>query len=101
MSKGHNAYFSEYYDGDVYLSQSFRNFDAIYVVFASSNSFTSTRIVNTWDFAYRLDNSVRFGLYGECGERFQIYGKKNGSNDTFWKVNSTNMSIVDVYGLNY
>lgn len=99
-----------FYNGDIILKQSYKNFDKIFIVFSNDDSnIICHKIWEKWELEYAFNHSWRFCLFEVNGIFWWLYGtKKQGTNtnqrlstDTFWRANGQNASIVEIYGLKY
>ena len=99
-----------FYNGDIILNQSYKNFDKILIVFCNDDSnIICYKIWEKWELEYAFDHSWCFWLFYDGGIYWWLRGtKKQGtstnqrlSTDTFWRVHEQNAGIVEIYGLKY
>ena len=99
-----------FYNGDIILKQSYKNFDKIFIVFSNDDGdIICHKIWEKWELEHAFDHSYRFTLFETVGIYWLLYGtKKQGtitnqrlSTDTFWRSQEQNSGIVEIYGLKY
>ena len=95
--------------GDIILSQSYQNFDAILVVYTDDSATTNHTVkFEKWEIDIALSIGYRFSLTKNPSQYWYIYPKAvngttthNCSTTTRFYCNSQNCGIIEIYGLNY
>ncbi len=98
-----------FYNGDIILKQSYKNFDKILFLFSNDDgNLVSPYLIDKWTLQYLFDNSYRFNIATDNTLFWVFYGTKKWgytnarrSTDTFWRTQDQNSSIIEIYGLKY
>ncbi|MCC5468624.1 pyocin knob domain-containing protein [Pelosinus baikalensis] len=97
-------------NGNIYLKQSYKNFDAILVVGSNDNAdFLMTCKWEKWELEFMFNQQYRFNLFnaGSYAAYWNVWCSKLAgtshpqSTETVWYNQSQNGGIVEIYGLNY
>lgn len=100
---------SGFYHGDIILTQSYQNFDAILVVFSDDNAtYVSTAKWEKWELDFAFTRGLYFTLFKNTSLYWSVYPmgnygttNHNLSTTTRWYCQGQNSSIIEIYGLTY
>lgn len=99
-----------YHRGALKLTQSYKNFDKIFVVVTNDNAnWTVYCMWDVWELAHAFANSYRFNLSTDADVQWNVYGTaKHGtttnyavSTDTIWNTQGQNCGIIAIYGIKF
>lgn len=99
-----------YSSGALKLTQSYKNFDKILVVFTTDYAdYTAYCMWDVWELAHALANSYCLNLSTDADIQWNVYGTaKHGtitnyavSTDTIWNTQDQNCGLVAIYGIKY
>jgi hypothetical protein len=97
-------------NGDIYLKQSYKNFDAILVVGCNDpTDFPMTYKWEKWELEFMFNQQYRLNLFNDgsyCGYWNVWCSKVAGashpqSTETIWYCEQQNCGMIEIYGLNY
>lgn len=99
-----------YHRGALKLTQSYKNFDKIFVVVTNDDAnWTAYCMWDVWELAHAFANSYRFNLSTDADIQWNVYGTaKHGtttnyavSTDTIWNTQEQNCGIIAIYGIKF
>lgn len=99
-----------YHRGALKLTQSYKNFDKIFVVVTNDNAnWTAYCMWDVWELAHAFANSYRFNLSTDADIQWNVYGTaKHGtttnyavSTDTIWNTQEQNCGLIAIYGIKF
>ena len=88
--------------GDITLDRPFTDFAYIYINWTNdSSSFRQPYIIPSWLLDTALAETDAPYMFGDCNTYWRIKAYVNGSTTSFFKHDSNNSRIRDIYGFNY
>ena len=94
--------------GTIFLTQSYKAFDAIFVFISNDEGhYNMSQLFETWRLDFMFQNSWRFNLATQGNVFWHVYGNKRGaqnaphSTETIWQRQDQNCGIIEIYGINY
>ncbi|WP_019555191.1 pyocin knob domain-containing protein [Propionispira raffinosivorans] len=97
-------------NGDIYLTQSYKNFDKILIEYTNDNTEAyGQSLWEQWELSVAFSTAYFFSLHKALDDtQWYVYGNtKRGtadhplSSETVWKLATQNSRIIQIYGINY
>lgn len=101
---------AEYHSGALKMTQSYKNFDKIFIVFTNDEAdWTAYCMWDVWELAHAFANSYHFNLSTDTEIEWNVYGTaKHGtitnyavSTDTIWNTYEQNCGLIAIYGIKF
>lgn len=88
--------------GDITLSESYLNYDAIMIWGGGDDNYVITNIIPTYQLKFMFEQTTKasFDIFGSW-LYWILYNYANNSTETFWRCHTQNSRLYAVYGINY
>jgi len=90
-----------YGQGDIYLSESYENYDKVAIITGNDGSQTHYTIMDVWFLKMLFNKGTYFSLIKYAYSYWLVDSYLYGSTATYWKTQTQNSSIVDIIGIKY